>query len=234
MSNRYKCDKCDANRGRADYPNGSWCFSCGDFVKNKTMAGLDSELRIKNSDPAGRVFLTLNNKHIKYLQKYFIDMQDLDDYEVAKSTDDRIIFRLGLESYWHRAIDNQEPKWLYFGDKQNKQRWLSKHKSRNLCIVEDPISAIRVHKYLDVYMLGGTNLDDKKISPVLYQYKNIILWLDGDAAGRKAAFALRKKLKLIRPVQIVWTNQDPKCFTPDEMKDILTKVIRLKILQRSK
>ena len=91
-----------------------------------------------------------------------------------------------------------------------------------LVICEDPISAVRISQYKDCVCLGGTNFSSSNsLVPLFLKYKRLTAWFDGDLAGIKAAEKFRKHFKLIKPIKIIRTKKDPKCYSPTELKEIL-------------
>lgn len=87
-------------------------------------------------------------------------------------------------------------------------------------ITEDILSAIRVGKHVDCFSLLGTKLTTEQ-AVMLSAYSTIIIWLDGDKAGRKGTKNIIKSLSLITTVKVIRTPNDPKSYTNKEIKRFL-------------
>ncbi len=230
---RTQCPKCNANRGLAQYDNGEWCFSCSYFNPSKSLVLCDKQLRIEdNLDYVDNLLPIYNYNEYSYLKQYYITKSLCDKHNVKYDQQSQRILFPYYDRYeriaflWGRSVKQNQLKWLFKGNKFGSLFYLKqsdKRASRKICVVEDVISAIRVSQYCDVIALGGTNSDNKLLVPLFLQYDEILLWLDGDEAGRKAAQKLRSKLKLIRKTKIIRTLKDPKCTVPSEMIEILQK-----------
>ena len=129
---------------------------------------------------------------------------------------------------WMRDFDTnyypynmKKAKWLFVGDKS--KLWLLKSKSNvhnALVLVEDVVSALKIQRLSDVVCLGGTSLPIEVVLN-LFHYSQIILFLDGDMAGLKAAQKIRNQLKLFVPVRIIYAKKDPKDHTYEELEALL-------------
>lgn len=191
---------------------------------------------------------SLTIEAITYLDKYFelgnipyIDIFWSDKY-------DRLCFPYYIDKLdgrsmigcWMRDITNTQPaKWLYAGKDQNSYVWIytthalcanpnndmncveCKYNYRRVCIVEDVISAKRCSKYMDTICLGGTSFSSEALLKELLGYKSILIFLDGDSAGRIAANKFRNQYKLLRDVRILRNKKDPKCYSNQQLEKFL-------------
>lgn len=94
--------------------------------------------------------------------------------------------------------------------------------SNEVVIVEDAFSAIRVGEETNSCALLGTAINAAAVNKATSGYSSGYLWMDSDAAGRKAA----KKLKWILDMQgihcvDICTPKDPKKYSKREIKEIL-------------
>jgi len=90
-------------------------------------------------------------------------------------------------------------------------------------VTEDILSAIRVGDIPGTVGIAimGTAPSSEHIT-YLSQFKHVIIWLDPDGAGRKAARKLSTKLDMIgQPFEVIHTQRDPKMHCKREMKEIL-------------
>lgn len=90
-------------------------------------------------------------------------------------------------------------------------------KGDTLVVVEDLLSAIRVGKFTTSCAALGTHLTDELVLVAL-QYPLILLWFDGDPAGREADkhFGNRLRSYGVRVLSIR-TQKDPKEYSDEEI-----------------
>lgn len=222
MSNRYPCENCDARRGVAKYNESSYCFACGrkEFYKS-----LIKKTLVLKKERVSFSRLPLTEKQKKWLSQYYINENHIKTYGICSNTNlnglyfPQIVNRV-VKSIWERFIDKSLYKWILHGNKTLVHLSLRLN-FKKIILVEDIISAIRVADYADCIALCGTNVQVDGIDEVINSYNEVVLWMDGDMAGRRAAHAIRKKYKLIKPIRIIRTKKDPKCHTPTEIREIL-------------
>ncbi len=89
-------------------------------------------------------------------------------------------------------------------------------------IVEDILSAIRVSHHTRGVSLLGTAITPEKLVRVTSPGSTVIVWMDGDAAGRTARRKLIHALTLMgQECKWVETPKDPKEYSNAEIKEIL-------------
>lgn len=255
-----ECPKCGgghANQCYVVYDNGSYCFSCGFFeghgenyyafksVRNAlNISDITKDLDIiRNPKQFSTYILNWLYKYYVYdelIYKYNIYFVPYEEVETKSS-------RVVGESLLFPMIEDGEVVYMqrrFFPDKQvlssgkQKSPCLLGSGSDTIVITEDYISALRVAEYVDSICLFGTNLKNDFVK-LLYKYKYVIIWLDGDEPGINAALAIKNKLKqkikqhnrlfAFDPVDIkiaiIKTKQDPKCYKPCVIKNILKVAI---------
>lgn len=234
MATRTKCIDCGANRGVQSDGGFLYCHACHKSTTNKSLFNTkkDTSLSIVGDWPE----VNLPEKAIEYLREYYITREHINNFGIFWSNErQRIIFpyyigdgiqKAQMLSAWARSL-TREPKWLFWGDSKTKSRLLASTTRRilNLVIVEDVVSAIRLNRFAHVLSLGGTALSDAAEFYVEC-YKSdqpVIVWLDGDQAGKRSAEKIRKQLKFGTEVKIISTPKDPKAYTDQELYDILCK-----------
>jgi hypothetical protein len=228
------CPNCNSKSG-VDVHNRLFCHACHlDFPGNRK-----NLVTIENS----KVPLQLPKRNDESLPIKCVEW--LDKYEVYNDSNNflidifyskeykRLCFPLyneydNIVACWMRDFDTnlypynmKKVKWLFVGDKS--ELWLLKPKYKlghSLVLVEDIISALKIQQINDVICLGGTSLPNE-VFTILNNYKEIILFLDGDMAGLKAAQKIRNQLKLFIPVKIIYAKKDPKDHTYEELEDLL-------------
>lgn len=209
----------------------TFCFRCKQAKQLKSLFKnlAKGELILREIE----VPLDINGRLVEedayqWLNKYNINWSYLGDLFFWDNKSRRWIFPYGKFA-WMRSIDPEvKPKMLYAGKKEDQTLYYLKtiFDPVSLIIVEDIISCIRVNEFQDCIALCGTSLSEKKKEELLKiikktKYQNVILWLDGDQAGRKGAEKLRKELKSYIDIRIIRTKKDPKCFSSKEIKEIL-------------
>jgi len=91
-----------------------------------------------------------------------------------------------------------------------------------IVLTEDILSAFRVGQLSEAWALLGTNLTDAVLARLLERRAPVAVWLDPDAAGRKAARVIGRRLALCGvPVRTVRSAQDPKLLSRREIALVL-------------
>lgn len=105
---------------------------------------------------------------------------------------------------------------------------------RTLVVTEDILSAVRVGRLCRAVALLGTSTSDDKVAALLSETSRsryervgrVLLWLDGDRAGKDANASLERSLRL-RGLEVssIRTDKDPKRYSNREIRDILYRTI---------
>lgn len=217
---RSLCPECGARRGLARYEEGEYCYACKYRNNNKSLIKIDNSMKEQDIEIGN-----IPNEAKLWLLKLGINDEIIKKRNIKWSVNyERIVFYY-YDFSWLRTLDKtRKDKWLFKGERNDRMYWLDNIKNvftDNLVITEDVISCIRVSEHCDCVALGGTNVYNKNLPNILNNYKQILVWLDGDEAGRKAAEQFRKRYKLTHNIKIIKTLKDPKEFTDNEIKDIL-------------
>lgn len=88
-------------------------------------------------------------------------------------------------------------------------------------IVEDVMSCIKVGEVTACVALQGNTISDEKILELALQYEWFLLWLDKDLGGDLGTINILPRLRRYRYAASITTEYDPKCYTFDEIRDIL-------------
>ncbi len=94
-----------------------------------------------------------------------------------------------------------------------------------LVIVEDPVSAIRIAESgatSDAMPLLGSHLAAARLNAVagLYRDSELVFWLDSDKMKEAQGMADKAKYMGLS-TRVVWTAEDPKCHSNEQIKEIL-------------
>lgn len=174
-----------------------------------------------------------------YLKKYYITQEIIDRTGIFWSElYKRVCFPLyekdEMVACWMRdVLEESLTKWLYTGRDKNTVCWNmyverigwesegeEYYLNTTVCLVEDVISAIRVSKFLDCICLGSTSINEET-RKVLLHYDKVVLFLDGDEAGKRGAQKIRNELKLTHTCYIVRNRHDPKTYDDKELEGLI-------------
>lgn len=176
-----------------------------------------------------------------FLNKYSIDETLVLKYTVQFSrVYDRIIFPIrkedsGIIIGWagrcyhdlskEERIINKRPKWLTrkINPADDRIFWSKFNPySKGIVLVEDIISAIRVHEVTNVSTIAllTTSLPDTLLPR--FRGKTVVLWLDGDMQGKMFQYVRRLNTLGIKG-KMIYSKADPKLLPVDDIK---TRVFR--------
>jgi len=96
----------------------------------------------------------------------------------------------------------------------------------SVIVVEGIFDCVKVHQagMPSVVALMGAVLYEPQCRALLGRFRNVILMLDGDIAGQRAATSIAVKLQPRRPVRVVElpAGQQPDQLSMQEIREILT------------
>lgn len=216
---RELCPLCQSSDGLAQYADGTYCFSC------KTQTKFNNSRRCVADKCNLDIPENCNDSWPSEIHDYitqFIDTEILvinQQHIYWSSVRQRLVILAPMNNAaWMRSI-NQTPKWLFAG--QRDFSWFySHHTSPVVCIVEDVISALKCSNFCNVVCLGGTRLSNYD-RQALQPYSKVLLFLDGDQAGKDSARKIRQELKLTHECVMIRNRRDPKNHSNEELRMIL-------------
>lgn len=121
----------------------------------------------------------------------------------------------------------QRPKYLHPRRDRGSVMFRAKGTGRTkhvAIVVEDILSAIRVGKHTNCYSLLGTKITPAQAAE-LSQYDCVVTWLDGDRAGKRGAYSIRRTLSTLTDVANIATDKDPKEYSDVQIREILNEYI---------
>ena len=136
-----------------------------------------------------------------------------------------------LKWFQLRAVqEGQHPKYIQPSADRSSILFLAPAQDENselVVIVEDYASAARVaNSGYNAISLLGTKATLAHLSTIA-EYRNVIVWLDSDRAGRKGSYGLCKALSTVTSVRSVFTELDPKKYSNEQIKEIIcTQLIK--------
>ncbi len=236
MPARTRCEKCNFSDCVQQFSDGRYCYACNTQLEGKVLIQEQiKQLVLPEQDDTStysmRVYL--RNLGFKTNKNNDGDFR----YCFWSKQYNRVVFpiyEIGTEgehdtfiivAAWMRSITSEhKPKWLFAGDRskvfyyRNNVNYITK----KLVITEDVISAIRVSSLCDSIALGGINSNNDSLTSYFKHYEQLLVWLDGDKAGRNGAEDFRKQYKLKNNIKIIRTKRDPKEYSYEEIEEILT------------
>lgn len=247
ISNSRDCPNCGSNHKSKPfcvYDNGWHCFSCGASKTIDTGFSIrDSRIKnIREDIPefpeAYSEFSRFSVEAQLWLTQYDITETDVREYDIYYYPGDNslifAIFDQNMLVFYQKRNMRQRCITTY-GNKQPKM--FLNNTSNILIIVEDYISAIKVHQsgYNSV-CLFGTKVDYALLEQWFILYDNIIVWLDNDSqkevnSGQEAAKIITDRGNKIlkhkygfsecKNIVNVVADQDPKCYLNTEIREFI-------------
>lgn len=164
-----------------------------------------------------------------WLMKYGITPHEISKYNIGYSpTYKRIIFPVYQNNelvYWQGRTVNEvtkdNPKWINIKQRGRKDIYFraTAGNAVTIVLVEDIISAIKVARHSEcVALLGSYITDDLILSLALHR---VLIWLDEDKKNEAVKYLMRmKSLGIAATLRV--TSKDPKEYSTDEIKEILS------------
>ena len=223
------CSECSSSDAMVEYDTHFWCFSCQAYISksgaDRRRAVAPKEDRIEYPEDLIRDPRQFHVAALKWLYKYKIFDDQIKLYGISYLPEVHRVFiptkdeKGNLLSYQTRSLSYFDtPKYL---GKGSKSLFHSKQaKTTIIVLVEDALSCIRVGEYLSCVSLQGTSLRTEDI-PAILKYNEILLWLDGDKAGKTASRKLKKQLSMYKECTALSTPKDPKEHSRRHIKSLL-------------
>lgn len=236
MITKSRCPAC-AKKGKdthgdnlVTYPDGhSYCFSCG--------YGRPGSIENRLQKSTKKVWITvalpedfdfkIPEKAEKWVHQ-FLTPKQLRDNTVGWSEEEQKLIFPFLDPY------NTVLGWQgrYFGDDPTKPKWFSQgnlqdiyhilpiksFNTKDICLVEDIISAIKVSDVCNVMPLFGAVIAPRHLTRLhLLGYNKIHIWLDPDKHSEMVGFAQQARTYGFS-VHTILSNKDPKYYSFEEIK----------------
>lgn len=192
------------------YHDGDYCFSCGHGIRKGAdyysyrlydEIPVTSELFIPECTFKPNEF-SLNV--LEWLYKYYISDDDIKLHRIAYcvpqagKSESLLLPILGKDdkeilAYQRRFFPD---KTFYSSIGLRDQLFIPGYRpdSHTVVLVEDYISALRVSKVLPSLCIFGTKPNNTQIDFIINHFNKVVIWLDNDEPGQKAAYQLRTKL----------------------------------------
>ena len=228
------CPDCGSSDALAVYEDGSeFCFSEHKLKKRSNMSGYVLQRKQEEDESVLALPDDLSKEYsqeaVEWAAKYGVKVSDLIASKVFFSK------RLNQLIYVYQFMDkpsigciqgrNFTPgrtKYFNIGDTHKVfpvYHYTNPGDCSRIVLVEDALSAIKIasNVWVDAMPLLGSSLPMHKLTEFRKRhYEHVTVWLDHDKY--EAALAIQEKLKFLGlTVNVVRTDLDPKCYSPDEI-----------------
>lgn len=188
----------------------------------------DSSYDIRRwSNSEAKIWLIRNGIVAEDLDKYHIMWSEKEQALVFPQYSDE-----GLVGYQIRKFPQSDPKYRTmtkkgFTRKNNYLRELAVPETRALFLVEDYISAVRIHKLgRAAYSMSGTSMSDTQFEYLLTQYDTFGIMLDNDNMEvKRSQLKLKNRLEAHGKTAYLYSlEKDPKEYNNSELESYLKMV----------
>lgn len=223
------CFRCD-EAGIEDKPTESWQERLSRLTREREV---DSALE-RNVDPPGPPCFDVQSWPVAarvWLYKAGCGLPEISElgayWHKASSRLVLPIFDGENLIYWQARDVNwsrKSKRSKYLNPSVDKQYLVAKYGRGNpLVLTEDVLSAYRVGQSTEAWSLLGTNLTDH-VANQIPTSRQVLVWLDPDPAGIRAARIITKQLTSIGiDARRVDSRADPKCLSKREISHVLSQ-----------
>lgn len=206
-----------------------YCFSCG---YSEAQTGLKRPTAASNdlgNTPYSLPYdvdTTIPSEALTWLKQYHITFSDIMKNRMLWSPSREMLIFPYDEAWQGRYFgkDISKPKWFSQGNLENVLHGFNTDKKKEVILVEDIVSAIRVGNCgYSVICLFGSHLSNQKLVRLLWNWENLVFWLDYD----KREYATREAIRIMNFTQVspgvIITGKDPKEYSDEEIKNIINE-----------
>lgn len=233
------CPKC-RERGsdrRGDncgiYSDGSkHCWSCGYHVFPKNYRSVnDKEVRTEDKEKLPNDFTReIPSRAWQWILQYGLSYRYWQEYCGYSEKQERLVITVGEPIDFSIGRDVSIPtedskprrKWHVWGNSHQKSHLFGPLESPVVVCVEDIISAHKVGQagYLTL-PLFGTTVHDCHFRTLIHLGLPVVMWLDKDQQSLSVKRAARISSIIGKPVNNIFTDDDPKLISINNIKEIL-------------
>lgn len=131
----------------------------------------------------------------------------------------------GSDAWLARSVSREhQPKYIFPKGWHRGGGALVDGAGRTLVITEDYLSAYRIAQATGrpALALMGTTINQDSVSYVVNAYEEVVLWLDGDKAGKDGSINLRRAFGMFDiGIKVITTIKDPKLLSDYEIVEKL-------------
>ena len=215
-----------------------YCHHCSEHgftgdSSSRLSTWLHSKPEIATNDRTPPVLAPLSVAGRVWLCNHYCDLKSFNFSGVSLKTQDVALALHNPDQEvigWQvRTVFPKAYRTNFFDDTDTGEASWFHHKSNTLFITEDYLSAHRIHQdtgYSSVALLRTTITDKTLLQILSLEFKQVVVWLDPDDAGRHGALKVLVKLQYFLPCSVPVSKLDmdkePKQCTPGELKSLLT------------
>ena len=227
------CPSCGSRDNLGRYSDGSaFCFGCH-YVERATISPFVTERNGKNETPSDGIRFPEDASRVldgggrEWLAKYGLDGASVIRANLHWSDSwQQLLFPFYDEQGHLCCIQarNFNPKraskakYYNVGDKSQHCTYYGN--TDTVVLVEDCVSAIKVGMVETGFPLLGTSIPRERLAWLANRFKRIVVWLDRDKWREAREIADSARLLGVLS-NTVFTENDPKIYSLEEIKDIL-------------
>lgn len=139
-------------------------------------------------------------------------------------TTDRVVLTVRSQSgdtvYWQARATQPGRSPKYLNPRVDRSHLVAKYGTgHSITLTEDILSAYRVGQVTEAWGLLGTRLPEYILAELIQINKPVIIWLDPDEPGQKAATKISRQLRAFGlDVRSIVSPKDPKLLTNKEIQ----------------
>lgn len=224
------CEFCGSSDAVEEYEDGKFCFSCHKQFNRSRLKLTDNTKKQKK--PKNIQLIPITDFWINWLKSKGINDETINTFnllydELSQSIAYPIKTQDKIAGYQLRDINKKIKTVKYVDDDSPFLFSAEMADSMVIVVVEDAVSAMRVWQEtgLNAVALMGTNLSTPNKLYLLNKYKRIVIWLDGDLPGYKAAIKIRNDLDGFCETRLIYSSSDPKDLKGHEIRAFFGKVL---------
>lgn len=237
------CPSCGSRDNLARYDDGSaFCFGCkyhegrDKRARRSLEIAVDDDSTPKLPDDTGTAY---SKEAVSWLAQYYVTVEKAISSGIRWSESKQQLiflledgcwqarnFRVGSKKYFNAGDINDQLK-TYRGTSSDTRGMGGL--GNILAVVEDCVSAIRIAgcsqeglggPQYDAMPVLGSHVSTKRLNRMASLYQNMIFWMDADKMVEAQETARRASMLGIH-TKVIYTEQDPKCYTNEQIRSFL-------------
>jgi hypothetical protein len=210
------CEACGSSDGKAIYSDGgSFCFSCRRSNKSKEYTPVEALEEETLTLPPG-LTQEFGIEAVEWFKRYDLDVNDMLKHGLMwHEKRKQLVFpfynKEKLACYQARNFSPTAKSKSYTKGSFNSIYPVYEGTIDTLVLVEDPTSAIKVHKYTGLSTMPclGSGISKDRLAHLAKSYKTILVWLDSNMLH--SAMKIASQLTMLGCTsKPIFTMKDPK------------------------
>jgi 5S rRNA maturation endonuclease (ribonuclease M5) len=221
------CDNCGSSDAVEAYQDGDFCFSCNKKINTEKRLHLASTEK-KQKNPKEVKLISINDFWIEWLKNKGIKQATINNFdlqfdELSGSIAYPLKIHGAIVGYQLRDKNKKIKTVRYAADDEPFLFECRSNNTASVVVVEDPVSAMKIWQEASINTIAllGTNLNCANKLFLIEKYKKVIVWMDGDLAGYKAAQKIANDLSQFCETFLTFTKQDPKDLDAGSINQVL-------------